>query len=292
MKVVITGAAGFIGRYLVAALRPEHEVIALVRDARAFGPAGGVSVVEGDLADQSAVARLPRRADAVVHLAQANVPFPAAGNDLFAVNVAATQWLASYAREAGASHFVYASAGNVYAPSLEPLRESSPLGPKSYYGTTKVCSEALLACYKEEFAVCILRIFAPYGPGQKNRLVPNLIQAVRAGDPVFVVNHGQPLINPMYVTDLVSLFVRALRLPGYHVLNAAGPDVVSIPELAAAVGELVGREPVWERRHNPERWNLIGDTRKMLETFRPGPLINLKSGIRRMLELEQTSLPA
>jgi UDP-glucose 4-epimerase len=284
VRVIVTGATGFVGQHLLPALTDDrHEVVCLVRNVAETSKAEGVAVIEADLSALHGFNLLPSQADAIVHLAQANVPFPEAANELFAVNTSSTQWLAAYARRARVSHFVYASSGSVYARSSKPLKETDAVRPLDFYALTKSCSENVLECYKEIFDVCILRLFAPYGPGQTGRMIPNIIRSVRDGKSVTIVNGGQPRINPIYIDDLTAIIVQALPLTGYHVVNVAGPQAVSVQDVALIASDLLGATPVFEFRTEPETWNAIADTARMCELFDARQLHGVAEGMRQMV---------
>ncbi|MBI4539315.1 MAG: NAD(P)-dependent oxidoreductase [Gemmatimonadetes bacterium] len=286
MRIVLTGATGFVGRRLLASLPATSEVVCIVRDRSRLEGQANLAALEADLAGPRFTALLPERADAVIHLAQANVPFPSAANELFAVNAASTQWLAAYAREAGVSHFVYASSGAVYRASAEPLREDDPISPRDFYALTKCVSEQILWAYRECFDSCVLRIFTPYGRGQQNRMIPKILGAVEAGRPVVLVNGGQPRVNPIHIDDLVRVIVQSLSLSGSHVVNVAGPEVVSVADIARIGAEIFGKEPIFEQRSDGTAWNVVGDTTKLRELFRLGELIPPGRGIRQMVRHE------
>lgn len=284
MRIIITGATGFVGRHLLRALAPRHELICLARDPRRVDQVAGVAAVKGDLGRPGELGRLPERADAVIHLAQANARFPDAADELFAVNAVSTQRLAAYALRAGVSHFVYASSGSVYPRSAAPLREDAHVRPADFYALTKLCSEGILNFYGAHFKVCVLRLFAPYGPGQQGRMVPNIVRSVSEGRPVKVVNGGQPRINPIYVDDAVGIIAQSLTLPTSEVVNVAGPQVVGVAEIASIAGGVVGRPPVFEYVEEGASWNLIADTSRMREVFAANDLVGVGEGVRRMLE--------
>jgi UDP-glucose 4-epimerase len=105
MRILVTGAAGFIGRRLVQNLTRQHEVFGLSR--RPSSPAQSIQM---DLSVGVDTAALPQRIDVVVHLAQSEYfrEFPERADHIFAVNVESTFRLLEYARRAGASRFVLA----------------------------------------------------------------------------------------------------------------------------------------------------------------------------------------
>src|SRR5207244_10815857 len=121
---------------------------------------------------------LPDGIDVIVHLAQANVPFPAGARELLAVNTVSTQNLLDYARYAGARSFILASTGDVYGRRFEPCKESDTLKGATFYALTKHAAELLTQAYTPSFRTCILRFFHPYGSDQSNRLIPNLANRI------------------------------------------------------------------------------------------------------------------
>jgi nucleoside-diphosphate-sugar epimerase len=276
VRILVTGASGFIGGHLVPALAAAgHDVHALVRDA-SRAPVEATAV-EVDLGVPLRPHELPA-VDAVVHLAQANVPFPDAARELYRVNTASTQELLEFARATGAARFVYASSGSIYGLGDGVVDEDTPRRATDFYAVTKRNAEALVEAYRPFFATAILRPFAPYGPGQHGRLIPNLVRSVREGVPVKLNEGGRPRMTPLYVDDVVRAFAGALDLDGAHVVNVAGSEAAGIDELASLIGEAVGREPVFEPGPGAPG-DLVADNRRMRELLTPGALTPLAEGL-------------
>ncbi|MBV9880622.1 MAG: NAD-dependent epimerase/dehydratase family protein, partial [Gemmatirosa sp.] len=156
MKVLVTGATGFVGRRLCARLLAGgHAVVAAVRDAggTARVPAGAESVVVGDLAGPVDWSGAVRGAECVVHLAARVHVLHETASDAAErfrrLNVQATTALADAAARAGVRRFVFASSVKAAAEqSASPLRESDPPGPLDPYGESKLEAErALLAAH-------------------------------------------------------------------------------------------------------------------------------------------------
>src|SRR2546423_444018 len=211
MRVLVTGAAGFVASHLIPALAGAgHEVYALDRDkARIAGlPA---TPVEHDLAQRPAPGALPE-VDAVVHLAQANVKLPDEAPRLHAVNAGSTVDLLDHSRRCGAERFLYASTGTAYGFGDRPFVETAPPASRDLYAVSKLSGELFVEAYSPFFATFVARLFAPYGPGQHSRMIPRLIERVRAGEPVTLNDGGRPRMNPMYVDDVVRVFTAALDL--------------------------------------------------------------------------------
>jgi nucleoside-diphosphate-sugar epimerase len=280
VKIVLTGASGFIGSRLAAALAERHDVVALGRSPVAAASAS----VEQDLARPLDRARLPERVDAVVHLAQSRSyrDFPERADDIFAVNVQSTLELLEYAREAGAGAFLFASTGGVYGYSYEKLVETDPVDPLNFYLTSKYAAELLIGNYRRFFHTVVFRFFFVYGPGQERMLVPTLLERVRAGEPVTVEGEPGLRINPIYVDDAVRVFEPALQLERSDVFNVAGDEVVAIDELVRALGRAVGREPRIVHTDSAHAGDIVGDNARMKAVLGVAPRTTLEQGLALM----------
>jgi UDP-glucose 4-epimerase len=280
MRVLVTGANGFVGRTLLETNAAGHELVAL---ARGRGPVlPDVEWVEHDLTEALAAARLPVRIDAVVHLAQSRRyrEFPEGARDVFEVNTRSTFELLEYARRAGARSFVFASTGGVYAPRREPLVETDPVEPSSFYFGSKYAGELLVGSYGEFFSTVILRPFAVYGPGQERMLVPTLIERMTIGETVTVQGDPGLRINPIYVDDAVRAFEAALGFSGSGVFNVAGDEVVTVTELVERIGKAAGVQPVVEHT-DAEPGDLVADNTRMREELGVVPHVSLREGLNR-----------
>jgi nucleoside-diphosphate-sugar epimerase len=281
MKILVTGATGFIGRPLVSRLAGRHEVYALARRPEAVTGEPRARAVQADLAAPLPAGRLPESVDAIIHLAIAKVPYPEAAVEMFAVNTAATLQLLDYGRRAGARHFVLVSSGDVYGRRAGFCKEIDPAAPTSFYAVTKYSAEMLARSYAEHLVPCVLRLFRPYGPGQVNRLIPNLAQRMREGRPVQVPPPGRARQTPVYLADVLTALERVLEARYGGVLNIAGDEVVSLRELAEAVGHAVGVAPVFEGPAE-DPGDAMGDNTRMHQVLGRWPLVGLADGLARV----------
>ena len=281
MRILLTGAGGFVGRRLVPMLLAQgHRPHCVLRQATAM-PDGATPVVANLAA--SGLATFDAPVDAVIHLAQSSRyrDFPGAVDDIFAVNVGSTARLLDLARRLGAKSFVLASTGSVYAGTDGPCREDAALHPGDFYAASKLAAELLLKPYHAHFPACALRLFTPYGPNQQNRLVPTLIDRVRRKAPVSLDGEADGLrLAAAYVDDVADTIIAAAEGGWDGVYNVAAPQPVSIGEIARTIGDVLGITPVFERTGRPEPAPLIPDLTRLagkrsLQTFR-----GLESGLR------------
>jgi UDP-glucose 4-epimerase len=279
MRILVTGATGFIGSHLVPALADDHEVHALVRGPHAELP--HVNWIEHDLREPLGQAPLPSSIDAVVHLAQSRRyrEFPAGAEDIFSLNVQSTFELAEYARRAGAERFVFTSTGGVYGHGDERFVEEDVVNPINFYLASKYAAETVLAPYITQLHTIVLRLFFVYGPSQGPMLVSSLARRVLSGEPITIEGDPGIRINPLHVADAVRVLDRALSHEGSLLCNVAGAETVTLTRLVQLLGELAMREPVIEHVAAEHHGDIVGDTTRMESALGVSPRVTLREGL-------------
>ncbi|MBT1610748.1 MULTISPECIES: NAD-dependent epimerase/dehydratase family protein [Curtobacterium] len=211
MKVLVTGASGFLGQATAAAVRDAgHEVRTFQR--RPSGVAG-VQDVAGTMTDDAALARAVDGVDAVVHLA-AKVSLAGDPADFARVNVDGTRSLLRAARAAGVARFVFVSSPSVaHTGSSLVGADAGPAEPsraRGDYARTKAAAELLaLDADAPDFAVVAVRPHLVWGPGD-TQLVGRIVERARAGR-LPLLDSGAALIDTLYVDNAATAMVAALE---------------------------------------------------------------------------------
>jgi nucleoside-diphosphate-sugar epimerase len=286
MKILLTGATGFIGRQVLTRLAARHDVVALARERPPADLHGDASWVEQDLTQPLGEVPLPKHVDSVVHLAQSrsNREFPERAHDVFEVNTHATLRLLDYARRAEASQFLLASTGGVYGYGPLPFRETDPPNPAGFYAASKRAAEVLTSGYVSYFRVAILRFFFVYGPGQRDMLVPSLLSKILAGSPVTIEGDPGPRLSPTFINDATDACEAALAVDAAGAFNVAGDDAPTVRELVTLMGDLAGRDPSIKFAPAGSRGDLVGDNTRMKHVLGIRPRVPLPEGLGACLQ--------
>jgi nucleoside-diphosphate-sugar epimerase len=188
--------------------------------------------------------------------------------------------------------FILASTGSVYGYRTELAREDDPVAPYDPYSVSKVAAEQVVRLFRTHFATIILRLFFPYGPGQQERLIPTLVNRICRGEPVTLVNGGQPACQPMYIDDVIEVFQACLGLDESRVINVAGPETTDILGLAGMMGRLVGRAPVFNELSDPTKGSQLADTSRMRNILGVTPSVGVARGLERTVAWLTANDPA
>lgn len=295
MRILLTGATGFIGSHLAQRLQTRHEVFALARHP-APDKLPQVRWIEQDMTAPLDYNLLPGQLDAIIHLAQSKFykQFPEKAADIFGVNTESTLRLLEYGREVGVSRFIYSSSGGVYGVRDEGFMETDPVNPSNFYLGSKYCAEVLIANYRQFFDTIILRLFFVYGAQQSpTMLIPKLVNAVAYGIPIELQGNHGIRINPAYISDAVNGLERSLELEGSHLINLGGPQVLSLREIGEIIGTKLGLKPLFKVHADQKPEYIIGDVTKM-KALLGGPSVSFSDGVMevcREFEREQIIKP-
>lgn len=285
MKILVIGANGLLGRYLVQALSLSHHVYALVKTAEKlnFILNDHINIIETDLTklDENL---LPKEIDAIYYVAQSNQfrEFPNGAKDMLDINVQVPLELAKFGVQIGVKYFIYASSGGVYTENGISLNELSCIDATKklgFYLNSKLSAEMLLKNYASLFKTfAIIRPFFMYGVGQnRTMLLPRLIDNIMHHKEITLNGEDGIRINPIYVTDAVNAIVKILDLEGECTINIAGNEIISLKKICLMIGNVVNKTPLFKCDQSQPN-NLIADI-SLMESLLQKPQISLHDGI-------------
>ena len=308
MKVLITGAAGFIGSHLAeACCRRGWEVVAL--DNLSLGSRGNLNwmrtgdklqFVEGDVMDEAICHDLLRGCDVVFHqAARPSVPYsvehPRETNDQ---NLNATLHLLIAARDAGVKRFLFASSSAIYGESeVSPKHEGLAPAPLTPYALQKYAAERYVQLFHSLYglATVSLRYFNVFGPRQSfdspySGVIAKFCTAVLNGETPVVHGDGGQTRDFTYISNIVKANLLAAEAPeaavAGKVFNAATGCSISLLDLLNELAHLTGREVVPEFRPAREgdiRCSLA-DNRAARNTFQYVPETSWREGLAQTLD--------
>ena len=301
-RIVITGAAGFIGSHLAETLLDRgHTVIGI--DNLLTGDISNIAhLVNRDFQfirhDVTDYIYLDGPIDYVLHWASPASPIDYLELPIPTLKVGAlgTHKALGLAKAKKAT-FVLASTSEVYGDPLEhPQQEQywgnvNPIGPRGVYDEAKRFAEALAMAYHRyhELDIKIVRIFNTYGPRMRvrdGRAVPNFIAQALRGDDITVYGDGSQTRSFCYVSDLVAGIIRLMEADTNEPVNIGNPKEMTILEIAEAIIRLTGSSsrivhgelPVDDPKvRQPD----ITRARKLLEWQ---PTVNLTDGLTKTIE--------
>lgn len=241
MRVLVTGAAGFLGSALVRALAARgDEVRALVRRPAPALAVPGVALVTADVTDPAALRAAVRGVEVVFHLAGVR---RATGPEEFrAVNAASTRTLldACLAGAPGLARFVLAGSMAAAGPSRTPRREEEPLAPVEPYGASKAEAESIALSYATRLPVAVARPPRIMGPGDRENLL--FFRIARAG---LVLDFGDRPLSWIDVDDCARGLLALAGRPEAvgEAFFLASPETTTAAGLMAEAARALGVRP-------------------------------------------------
>lgn len=227
MKILITGSSGFIGSNLIQFLKKMGMDLIIINRENGL-----------DLSRPGWTKNIKiRNIHTIIHLAQSRNyrDFENKSQEIFAVNVSATQELLNWAKINKVKRFFFASTFNVYDCNENGLlNENSKINPISFYGTSKLISEKLVSHYSTFFETIIFRFNTVYGKGQKNTLFPKMIKKLLNKEKLFFAKNIGLLLSPIYVDDLIIIIYKFLISKEKfqnEVFNISSDERISLKEI-------------------------------------------------------------
>ncbi len=309
MRVLITGAAGFLGSHLCDRLLSEgHEVIGL--DNFITGSRENIAHLLGNekfsfhVHDVSNYIFVAGKVDAVLHFASPASPNPQSPSGYFNLPIQTmkagalgTHNCLGVAR-INKARFLLASTSEIYGdPLVHPQTESyagnvDPVGPRAVYDEAKRFAESLTMAYHRAHGVDtrIVRIFNTYGPRmdlEDGRALPNLLKQALLGQPLTVYGDGSQTRSFCYVDDLISGIVKLLYSDEHFPVNIGNQHEISILQFAETINQVVDNQAgitfVKDARSVRDPQQRQPDITRARQILGWEPKVSLEEGIRKTI---------
>jgi dTDP-glucose 4,6-dehydratase len=309
MRILITGAAGFLGSHLCdRLLAGGHEVIGM--DNFITGSPDNIAHLAANekfiflRRDVSNYIFVPGKVDAILHFASPASPNPQSPAGYFNLPIQTmkagalgTHNCLGIARDHKA-RFLLASTSEIYGdPDVHPQKESytgnvDPIGPRAVYDEAKRFAEALTMAYHRYHSVDtrIARIFNTYGPRlllEDGRALPNMLKQALLGQELTVYGDGSQTRSFCYVDDLIDVVILLLFSDEYLPVNVGNPSEMSILQFAEAINRIVGNKAgirfVPEARSVRDPQRRRPDITRAREILGWQPKVSLEEGIEKTI---------
>lgn len=297
MKILVTGAAGFIGSHLVDRLLADgHHVVGL--DNLSVGNftnlegalrKNNFEFIEGDIRDNKSLECLDVDFDAIAHLAALAdiVPSIEKPKDYFETNVVGTFNVVQFSLKCRVKKFIYIASSSCYGiPDNFPTAENAKIDPRYPYALTKFLGESIVMHWSQVYKIpsISLRLFNVYGPrartsGTYGAVFGVFLAQKIAGKPLTVVGDGTQTRDFTYVSDVINAISLSLNSDKVGIFNVGSGRTYSINYLV----ELLKCDFVYIPKRPGEPNCTYADNRKIGVEIGWKPMVSLEEGVGIML---------
>ena len=298
MKILVTGAAGFIGSHLVDQLLiDKHEVVGIdnlsvgnIKNLESAFSNGLFKFISADVRFNNQLELPEYQFDAILHLAALADIVPSIDNPeiYFQTNVDGTFNVMQYAKKVGVKKVIYIASSSCYGiPEIFPTDESATIQPKYPYALTKYLGECIAMHWSQVYKIptTSLRFFNIYGPrartsGTYGAVFGVFLAQKLANKPFTIVGDGNQTRDFTYVTDAVDAIVTAMNSSQVGVFNVGSGNTYSINKLV----ELLEGEVVHIPKRPGEPDSTFADISKIKEILGWTPKVSFEEGVNKILK--------
>ncbi|MCX6120424.1 MAG: NAD-dependent epimerase/dehydratase family protein [Ignavibacteriales bacterium] len=243
--ILITGNAGFIGKYLTGVLLEKGETVRGIDIRPRKDILFGFVQVDGNILERSIVRQAMKDVDTMIHLAAEHKDFGVAESDYFRVNEQGTRAILEEASNANIKKLIFYSSVAVYGAQSNTTEETPPV-PNNHYGASKLAAERCVTAWAKENSsrtAIIIRPTVVFGPHSKANIF-RLIRQVCDGR-FLMVGSGENVKSIAYVRNLVdaTIYLKDRCEAGLHIFNYADEPHMQTRELVALIASQAGRKP-------------------------------------------------
>ena len=285
MRVLILGAAGFVGRNMLNGLK-DSDLELTSSDIIDLESATQHSKL--DITSLDDTKKVMENVDVVVHLAVHSLT--ASFKDILMnakVNIIGTLNILEAARLSNVRKLIFTSASSIIGKvNYSPVDEGHPSTPKTPYAITKLAAEHYLQIYQDLYGInyVVIRFFNIYGPYQNEGLIPILHKRLTLKQAIDVYGSGSQIRDYVFIKDVVPFFYKAIKndLIKNVLVNMGTGKGVSVTELISIASKILGVKPVINNlpSRKGEIDNYVADTKQLQSVFGNVPSTTLEEGLK------------
>ena len=307
MKILVTGADGFIGSHLVELLLKKKNKVRALVFYNSFGHNGhldsikssnNLEIVKGDIRDRSFCENICKNIDIVIHLASlVSIPFSYTSTQSYLdTNVLGTHNICEAVRKNKNKKLIIFSTSEVYGTAkYVPIDERHPMQPQSPYSASKISADALAMSYYYSFDInlTIIRPFNTYGPRQSTRaIIPTIISQALLNKKKIYLGTTSVKRDLTYVDDTcnaVYLLIKSYKRFAGETFNIGSNNSISILDLTKKISLLlklnikIAKDKKRLRPKNSEVFVLDCDYTKLNKFTGFTPKVNLETGLKKTI---------
>lgn len=293
-NVLVTGATGFVGPYLVRGLQERNARIKVLTMNRSGNPLeDAITIMHGNITDPGSLQNVMKDVDIVFHLAAvSNVNYAIAHpRETFDTNATGTLNLLEEARKNNVGKFVYISSSHVYGvPQYLPMDEKHPIDPHEPYAASKASAEMLVKIYALNYGLkaTIIRPFNMYGKGQsRDFIIPSIIGQALEKD-IIELGNLSPTRDLLYITDAIEGML-TIAQHGEGIYNIGSGKETSIKEIVETIINIIDPAKKYISIESRRRSHAIDIPRMCADISRLNslgwsPVVDLKEGLMKTLK--------
>ncbi|MCG2737333.1 MAG: GDP-mannose 4,6-dehydratase [Candidatus Methanoperedenaceae archaeon] len=295
-KILLTGATGFVGPYLVRELldrKAQIKVLTMDKPGNPTGFEDEITLVRGNITDPGSLKDIMKDADVVFHLAAvSNVNYAIAHpRETFEINATGTLNMLEEARKNNIGKFVYISSSHVYGvPQYIPIDEKHPVSPREPYAASKASAEMLVNAYALNYGLktAIIRPFNMFGRGQsEDFIIPSIIKQAYQKDTIELGNIT-PTRDMLYIKDAINGML-TIAEHGDGIYNLGSGRETSIKEVVETVINIIDPAKKYVSVESRKRSNAV-DIQRMcadiskLKMLGWSPEVDLRDGLMKTIK--------